>query len=199
MTFKCSNTNGAVLMLRAPAARVEFGRSPLVEQYAADNYSRWNDFARNGRVSRFYAVPEGGFVLVKGCDKTSSWAHAAFTESSKEASIVFDGEFVKGSGGFNVGLRGSWHQSVSAVVRESPPQPSSRISFYRNHTVLSYYSPANVYTVFARLYKFKRRSMGPLRPRFKISLSDRIGRSLKSSFRILEGVCIERVLLIIIC
>lgn len=82
-------------------------------------------------------------MLIKGCDKTSSFAHATFTDCSREASISFTGGPVRDVAGVTVSFRGSWAHSTSAIYRELPP-PGPPISDFLLE---------QIYTVFAWCYE----------------------------------------------
>jgi hypothetical protein len=169
ITFQSSNTLGAVLLLRHSAARVDVVDCHLVRDYIAQHIDSWYEHAR-----KTYQLPEGALVLVKGCDKTSSWAHATFAESSREAAILFNGGAVKDVAGAVVSLRGSWSRSTSAIYRELP------ISEHTEHPLItsgpplfSHFRPECIYTVFVRVYKCKRRmGFGPIKRAVKISATE---------------------------
>jgi hypothetical protein len=179
MTFKCTNSVGATLLLRASAARVDFDDSDVVHEYISRHVDSWYEYLRNRRRYGETQAPEGSLVLIKGCDKTSSWAHAAFAERSKEASVFFNGGFVKDTFGGAIKINGSWARSLSAVCREAPlstpsnfTQPLAPVS---NDTMVpSSFPPDCVYSVFTRIYKFKRRpGIGPFRRTVGITVGGR--------------------------
>jgi hypothetical protein len=118
---------------------------------------------------------EGSLVLIKGCDKTNSWAHATFAERTKEASVFFEGGYL--SVGGTVRLQGAWSRAVSAIYREAPlggRHVQATILSVHNASGSASLSPGNArndnpltglfpedcpYTVFARVYRIKRRSI----------------------------------------
>jgi hypothetical protein len=157
MTFKCSNAVGAILILRSSATRVDFADNHIVHQYITRHIDSWYDHAwRMGY--RDVQAPEGSIVLIKGCDKTGSWAHASFTERAKEASIFFNGGFVKELG-VVTRLRGSCARATSAIYREAPlGQRRFEHLLLENGPAESSFFPVDAaFCVFARMYRCKRR------------------------------------------
>lgn len=67
----------------------------------------WYEFGRNQGFDDEVA-PENSIVLVRGCDKSDSWALAAFAQRARNASIFFNGGIYTGAGGME--LRGTWRQ-----------------------------------------------------------------------------------------
>jgi hypothetical protein len=122
-----------------------------------------------------YAAPEGSRVLIKGCDKTSSWAHATFAERSREASVSFNGGYVKDVASAVVSLRGSWSRSTSAIYRELPiaSEPTAHALIGNGLPIFSHFRPEEVYTALARVYKCKRRpGFGLIRRSVKIEATE---------------------------
>jgi hypothetical protein len=158
MSFTCSNAVGATLLIRERATCVDFDDNEHVHAYIAQHIDSWYDYAKGlGYGSR--QAPEGSIMLIKGCVKTSSWAHVTFTERTREASIFFNGGLVKELG-VTTRLRGSWNRVVSAVPRDGPHHEQA--GEYRRllndpATVSSSHFPAEKTScVFARVYRCKR-------------------------------------------
>ena len=82
-------------------------------QYILTHHDSWFSFAKkNGRN-----IDVSDLILVTGCDKTSDWACAAFSKTSKSASASLQvGGFVQG------GLRvwGRWEHEGSVFSNEGP-------------------------------------------------------------------------------
>jgi hypothetical protein len=174
MTFKCSNAVGATLLLRSTATSVDFGDNNIVHQYIAEHIDSWYDHAWNLGYQTVQA-PEGSIVLIKGCVKTGSWAHATFTERTKEASIFFNGGLVKELG-VTTRLRGSWARATSTVYGEGPLEVDGEHLLLENEPGNSLnHFPANVRScVFARMYRCKRRpGFGPIRRTVGIRVGDK--------------------------
>jgi hypothetical protein len=174
ITFSCSNKLGATLLLRAAASRADFTDSRFVHEYIVKHIDSWYDYAWTLGYGEVQA-PEGSIVLIKGCDKTTSWAHATFAERSREGSVHFDGGY------FNVGgevrLQGSWARAVSAINREAPLDgrdmqativPINEVPTVANSVLTNppndippaaYFPAKRTYTVFARMYRIRRRSI----------------------------------------
>jgi hypothetical protein len=174
ITFSCANKLGATLLLRAATTRADLDNNRFVHEYILKHIDSWYEYAWRLGYGEVQA-PEGSIVLIKGCDKTTSWAHATFAERTREASVFFDGGY------FNVGgvvrLQGSLSRGVSAIYREAPlggqevtanmlplPQPA-RIAnplhaTARNESSLAGLFPEEcTYTIFTRVYRIRRRSV----------------------------------------
>jgi hypothetical protein len=167
----CSAQPGAILVLRSPATRADFTDNAVVRSYISQNIDSWYEYARTVRK---YDVPEGSLVLIKGCDKTSSWAHAAFTEPCKEARISFSGSLIKDYAGSVIALYGSWAPLTPAICRELPLSRSDhdRLILRNVPPLVTDFPPECVYTVFARYYECERRSgVGPIKRSVKITLN----------------------------
>jgi hypothetical protein len=142
-------------------------------------------------------APEGSIMLIKGCDKTSSWAHATFAERTREASVVFDGGYMNVGGA--VRLQGSWSRAVSTIYREAPLSGrqvqattislsgSSRDSDSSQATARNN-NPADnsavfptecVYSIFARVYRIRRRSVLGMVKMVTVEVDGRASRHLQ--------------------
>jgi hypothetical protein len=117
INFDCSKNLGALLLLRNHSARVDLRNTSIVRDYIRNYLELWYLFARLQGFDD-EAAPENSIVLVRGCDKSDSWALAAFAERAQNASIFFNGGIYTGSGGME--LRGTWrrHTISSAEHRD---------------------------------------------------------------------------------
>jgi hypothetical protein len=153
---------------------VDLDNNHFIHEYIVKHIDSWYEFAwRLGYCDM--QAPEGSLVLIKGCDKTNSWAHATFAERAKEASVFFEGGYLNVGG--TVRLQGAWSRAVSAIYREAPlggRHVQATILSVHNASGSASLSPGNAridnpltglfpedcpYTVFARVYRIKRRSI----------------------------------------
>jgi hypothetical protein len=88
VTFTLSKESSAVLTLDSRATRAEIIDKSPWRSYIASGIDSWYALARAEGFEEDQA-PESSIVLIKGCDKTSSWKHATFRSSRKGASITF--------------------------------------------------------------------------------------------------------------
>jgi hypothetical protein len=117
INFNCSRNLGALLLLRNHSARIDLRNSSTIRSYIRDYLDSWYLFARRQGFDEVDA-PENSIVLVRGCDKSDSWALAAFAQRTQNASIFFNGGIYAGAGGME--LRGTWkrHTISSAEHRD---------------------------------------------------------------------------------
>jgi hypothetical protein len=144
------------LLLRTRTARVNLRDSKRVRTYIRDNIDRWYEFARRDFSEE--QAPEGSLVLVYGCDKTESWAAAAFTQSSSGVSVSFNGGMQN-----QIKLCGSWSRIRSPFFetrdsdkRQSIP-PSQLLLDAAPITLTSKFPPECKECVFVRVFKCWRR------------------------------------------
>jgi hypothetical protein len=142
-------------------ARVNLRDTKGVRTYIRDNIDHWYAFAR--RLFTEEHAPEGSLVLVYGCDKTASWAAAAFAQASSGVSVSFNG----GMEG-QVKLSGSWSQTRSPFLetrdsdnRQSIPQLQLLVDALPS-ALTSKFPPDCKECVFVRVFKCWRR-IGPLK------------------------------------
>jgi hypothetical protein len=165
VSYSCARAQGAILLPRAQTARVDLIDTMSIRRYIKQNIDAWYSFARDQEFGEEQA-PEGSIRLVYGCDKSASWAAAAFTESSSSGSVFFNGGL---TGGPLAELRGSWslHHCASAEVNEGP-MPGSPDSFRLGTTppnAAYNFFPSNCReTVFVRAYTIKRKLAGLMWP-----------------------------------
>jgi hypothetical protein len=199
ITFSCVNKLGATLLLRAGSTRVNIRDNDHIDEYIRKHIDSWYEYAWTlGYRER--QAPEGSIMLIKGCDKTSSWAHATFAERSREASVSFSGGY------FNVGgavhLKGSWIHAVSAIYREAPlgerPAQSDTLLLNEPSTIASpsplmvsndvpitaIFPPECVYSVFVRVYRIRRRAMLGMVKLLTVQVDGQPSRSLLSRLQV---------------
>ena len=115
----CSTTEGAVLHLPDGASRKDLrNRKPDFRQCAIQNAFRWYQFA-NRHLGR--DIPNGSLILVTGCDMTSSWGIASFSDVSEdvEVELCFTPSYRDNETLY------TWKTNVAATVRISPEHDSS--------------------------------------------------------------------------
>jgi hypothetical protein len=139
-------------------ARADICDSQFIQDYMIENVDSWYDFALKCGFGP-KQIPEGSIVFIRGCDKAPSFALAAFWKHKKEASISFQGGFVK-SGDIRLSLEGSWEKTDAAEYRRGlpkNPELSSQIpSDEHGRLQFPFFAPDCVYTLFTRVYKIKR-------------------------------------------
>jgi hypothetical protein len=168
VSYSCARAQGAILLPRGQTARVNLTDTMHIRRYIKENIDAWYDFARDHGFGDEQA-PEGSIKLVYGCDKSASWAAAAFTERSYSGSVFFNGGLTGGFGPL-AELRGTWseHRCASAEVNEGPKSATpERFRLRATPSALSDLFPSNCReTVFVRAYTIKRKLAGfkwPLR------------------------------------
>jgi hypothetical protein len=85
-TFECNKEQGAALILRESAHRTNALRKNAFTRYVLENHSKWLKFANDVEQR---GITADQLVMVTGCDKTSEWACAAFSASSKQVGLEF--------------------------------------------------------------------------------------------------------------
>ena len=129
-------TEGAVLLLPEGASRTDlrFFKDQF-RQYAIENALRWYQFA-NQRLGG--DIPNGSLILVTGCDMTSSWGIASFSDVSPNMEVELN--FSPSYGGSY-----SWETNiVSASVRTSPGYESTSALSRENRGALSMWDQSNI-------------------------------------------------------
>jgi hypothetical protein len=172
VTYSCSSALGAILLPRAQTARVNLNDTTHLRQYIKQNIDAWYEFALSQGVGEEQA-PEGSITLVYGCDKSASWAVAAFTERSSDGSVFFNGGMIAGASPASPQLRGSWShlRRVGAEFRDGPaPEIASRpVDTAAAVSGVSGIFPSNCRDpIFVRAFRIKRKMVGlkwPLRIR----------------------------------
>ena len=116
VSFECVKNQGAVLVMGDIAYRQDAVDLARFSDHIVANHRTWLAFA-NERLGRGLSVTD--LILVTGCDKTSNWACAAWSDSSHSASASFVVEapgLVQGS----ASIWGHW-ESSSSVDRNAGP------------------------------------------------------------------------------
>jgi hypothetical protein len=148
--------------LRSPATRSDALPRQRFAEYAARHHSRWLAFA-NGRHAR--GVVAEDLLLITGCDRTSAWSVAAFTEARRGGSIFFRGGYASVAGA-GLALKGTWDAFTSAEHRSGPSGSGNRNNEITQGTTANMnlepaQSPRDQ-CVFVRGYKVRfRRLLGP--------------------------------------
>ncbi|KZT00235.1 uncharacterized protein LAESUDRAFT_666522 [Laetiporus sulphureus 93-53] len=94
-TFECTEDNGAILVLGAPAIRHRLRHGRRIKTYIRTHLRNWHTFA----VKRLdLDLSEDDIIFVSGWVKTTAWSLAAFAGDAKNARITFsaDGDGVAG-------------------------------------------------------------------------------------------------------
>lgn len=128
LRLKRCQGKGASLMLSSPAYRedaIDLGR---LGAYLRDHYDSWYDFA----VAQGRTVPQSGLFFVTGCDKTSDWACAAWSDSTADAELTFSTSVFGFLAGFSIW--GRWKSNESLDTNAGPqrltPEPSRSIASF---------------------------------------------------------------------
>lgn len=91
--FKCTNQEGALLVLMDNATKSSLNLNDIFEEYMLRNHESWYSFARNPDTLGIRCSPED-IILVRGTVKTSAWAVAAFFDAGNQTrEVSFDGHF----------------------------------------------------------------------------------------------------------
>ncbi|KIM89603.1 hypothetical protein PILCRDRAFT_1941, partial [Piloderma croceum F 1598] len=86
ISFDCAETDGAVLLLGADAQRKDALETLKYREYIVKNHDVWLQFARSVK-GRDISLED--LILVTGCDMTSKWACATWSEKTKSATLTF--------------------------------------------------------------------------------------------------------------
>ena len=116
LTFQSSASNGAVLIMPDETYQNDLKNLDRFYQHIGQHAESWYDFANGPRMGR--RVGKTGLCLVIGCDKTSSWGIATFSDSSEHTTSQL--HWAKPSS--EPGCSYSWQHSGIADVRVGPGQ-----------------------------------------------------------------------------
>jgi hypothetical protein len=111
--FTCYHSQGAILHLPDGANRHNLRNLRKFRELALDHGASWYKHAREyfGRDA-----PSGSLCLVTGCDKSSSWAIASFSDVSEDSGISL--KFTTAPvGDLTAAYRSSWDNHSPAIVR----------------------------------------------------------------------------------
>ncbi|KAI0787285.1 hypothetical protein C8Q74DRAFT_1196659 [Fomes fomentarius] len=101
LRYQCSESSGAVLLLRRPA-HYEFLDSRLrIKTYMLENFSRWLEFANS---TLGIGLQDKEILFVSGYIKTADWAEAAFHSRGSSGELSITGGFSPVSGEFSVSM-----------------------------------------------------------------------------------------------
>ena len=121
-SFSQRKDAGAILCMEAPALRVDFAKLIPIMNYALTHYASWLKFARDVG----YDVRLRDLRFVTGCDKTSGWGCAAWSDCSRSKSrniaINFRTPAVQLDGSASVW--GTWETRDSVYHNVGPERPS---------------------------------------------------------------------------
>ncbi|KAI0351924.1 hypothetical protein OH77DRAFT_1486696 [Trametes cingulata] len=144
--FKCSDEQGAVLVLKQPGRREMLHPCLDLTQYIVHNHLEWCAFARD--VCRL-DIGDDEIIFVSGFVKTAEWALAAATHRAREGELFFGGEF---------GCTAKAVFSVSAT-REESMSVEHRTGPHRITMVASTEESTFDQCVFLHYHKLKRRKL----------------------------------------
>jgi hypothetical protein len=114
-SFECSHHQGALLIMGGDAYREDASNQLEFLEYIIKHHRSWLDFAHSAARD----VSLSDLILVDGCDKTSEWACAAWSEKSSSLRL----NFVAGAPGIadgNACLWGQWDSSESLDKNVGP-------------------------------------------------------------------------------
>jgi hypothetical protein len=115
-SFECSHQQGALLIMGDVAYREDASNQKDFIEYTVKHHRSWLDFA--DALGRDLSLSD--LILVDGCDKTSEWACAAWSEKTSAMML----NFVAGAPGIAEGsacLWGRW-ESSEALDKNVGPQ-----------------------------------------------------------------------------
>jgi hypothetical protein len=102
-------------MVAGPSSRKDALEKLYYARYILDHHESWVAFAKdNGRI-----VDSSDLILVTGRDKTSNWACASFSETSKLASASLQLVVERVAQG-NVGVWAHWLREGSVFSNQGP-------------------------------------------------------------------------------
>src|ERR1700729_2062421 len=99
-SFECSHQQGALLIMGNVAYREDASNQKQFAEYIIKHYRSWLDFA--DALGRDLSLSD--LILVDGCDKTSEWACAAWSEKTSNMML----NFVAGAPGIVEGSACLW-------------------------------------------------------------------------------------------
>ena len=148
LTFRCSNSEGAILTMPEGAFREDLRSTTLFRDFAAENAESWYQFV-NGPCG--WELGNGELRLVTGCDKTTSWGLAAYQnlQSEGDSSDSHGGPLLRfrntnDAGDYVPGTTYCWEHEGTAEVKAGPEfefEPSNGVgarnqcTFIRSHTI----------------------------------------------------------------
>ena len=127
MSFDSKSREGAILILPRGASRQDMIATDRLHEYVQRNAPHWYQVMNGYADYSFH--PNGSLVIVTGCDKTTDWANASFSNTEKKS--------------HRIGLRYTWKPNYDlpwayydhADVHWFQPQKDEVISAFLNHCV----------------------------------------------------------------
>jgi hypothetical protein len=110
LTCKYSSKEGAVLLPGSMTARITLQECTEVTKYCKVNMNSWYQFAHDCG----FVVSEGCIVVIRGCDKSTSYASATFWDQTREGSVSLHSELAAEGG---VSIKASWKQAKIAQTQ----------------------------------------------------------------------------------
>lgn len=126
-----SSKEGAVLLLPEGASTYNLRRLQAFRDYALEHGLAWYRFVDETHER---AVESGSLYFVTGCDKTSSWGVAAFSNSSTEGEISLKFSATPIASG-RVSFSWQWETSSPAAVRSGPTHDEGEDGWGQNQCV----------------------------------------------------------------
>ncbi|TFY60560.1 hypothetical protein EVG20_g7374 [Dentipellis fragilis] len=120
LKFSCSRRRGAVLVLPEDAQRVDTRSRAAYEDYTREHCERWHALTDRLRLG----LRLEDHILVTGCDRTTTWAVAAFTSVDFDSRISLSVDFA-GVGSASFASSMSWTHDGSAQYNWGPDQRTS--------------------------------------------------------------------------
>ncbi|TFY69528.1 hypothetical protein EVG20_g3117 [Dentipellis fragilis] len=120
LKFACSRRRGAVLVLPEKARRADTRSRGAYKEYMREHCERWHALTEQLKLS----LRMEDLVLVTGCDRTTTWAVAAFTSTDFDSRIQLSVDFAGvGSASFASSL--SWTHDENAQYNWGPDSETS--------------------------------------------------------------------------
>ncbi|KAA1471739.1 hypothetical protein DENSPDRAFT_133062 [Dentipellis sp. KUC8613] len=122
LQFACSRRKGAVLVLPEKAVREDTKRRGAYKEYLREHCERWHALTEQLKLD----LRMEDLVLVTGCDRTTTWAVAAFTNTEFDSQIQLSVELA-GVEAASFASSLSWSHDENAQ-RHWGPDPESSVS-----------------------------------------------------------------------
>ena len=138
-SFECSHQQGAVLIMGDVSYRQDVLDKQRFADYILKHHRSWLTFANDlgrGHLSL------SQLILVTGCDKTSQWACAVWSEKTKSAKL----SFVAGAAGIAEGSATLWGRWASSQIVDEHvgPQPLGPVADRSSQSISSNVTPISV-------------------------------------------------------
>ncbi|KAA1470055.1 hypothetical protein DENSPDRAFT_879420 [Dentipellis sp. KUC8613] len=119
LKFSCARRRGAVLVLPENAQRTDTRSRAAYEDYTREHCEQWLALTERLRLG----LRLEDHILVTGCDRTTTWAVAAFTSVDFDSKISLSVDFA-GVGSASFASSMSWTHDGSAQYNWGPDQRS---------------------------------------------------------------------------